>query len=68
MGCEEVNFINMILKKLANRESPYDILKKVETTVKAELKAKHGHIAVGVGVKVGLDGKPVAGGFAEWSF
>lgn len=30
IGTEEINFINMILKKLANRESPKDILKKVK--------------------------------------
>jgi outer membrane protein OmpA-like peptidoglycan-associated protein len=45
-----------------------DILKKVETTVQGEVKAKIGHIAVGAGVKVGPDGKPTPSVFAEWTF
>ena len=36
LGAEETNFINMILKKLANRESPYDILKKVEIVLEED--------------------------------
>jgi len=36
IGAEEINFINMILKKLANREPPNDILKKVEMVLEDE--------------------------------
>jgi outer membrane protein OmpA-like peptidoglycan-associated protein len=53
-----------------NAEGPLspDILKNVETTVQGELKVKHGHIALGANIKVGPDGKPVPGVFAEWTF
>jgi outer membrane protein OmpA-like peptidoglycan-associated protein len=53
-----------------NLEGPLGpaILKKVEPTVQAELKAKRGHIAIGGNVKVGLDGKPVGQVFIEWTF
>lgn len=42
IGDEEINFINMILKKLANRDSPNDILKKVSIVLEddAEVKPK----------------------------
>eukprot|EP01016_Furgasonia_blochmanni_P044260 TRINITY_DN6135_c0_g1_i13.p2 TRINITY_DN6135_c0_g1~~TRINITY_DN6135_c0_g1_i13.p2 ORF type:complete len:309 (+),score=74.29 TRINITY_DN6135_c0_g1_i13:1182-2108(+) len=36
IGAEEPAFINMILRKLANRESIYDILKKVEVVLESD--------------------------------
>ena len=43
IGAEEINFINMILKKLSNKDSPNDILKKVSIVLEddAEVRSTH---------------------------
>jgi len=36
LGQEEMDFVNVVLKKLANRESPQQILRKVEKLLDEE--------------------------------
>ena len=36
LGQEEMDFVNVVLKRLANRESPQNILKKVEKLLDEE--------------------------------
>ena len=40
MGVEEPNFINLILKRVANMEPPEEILKKVEKLLDDEAEVK----------------------------
>ena len=40
IGQEEMDFVNMILKRLANRESPQKIMEKVEKLLDEEAEVK----------------------------